>query len=363
MLVDTKEQYEEISVLEKDIIKIKNQKAKGLEDTAILDADIKRLEREIITLKDLKSKGGDCPTCNRQIEDDRLNPIIERLEKDLVKKQDKISKIEVNNNKLTSQHEQSVAEKVEKINVKIKDLKDEIKNIEEVNKEMVKDAKLEYKENIEKANESIKEAKDGHDKMKDSFEKQKEEFQKEYNQKLEELNQEIQSLEKIRDKRQQQLKTIDENEKKLDEVNKKIKDSYNDEKDINVLINTIKEFLAKKIELETTSLNMYFDNASLVLTKFVKSTGELKDCFELAYDGKDYRVLSTGEKIRLFVEISNLVSTMKGIDYPVFVDQCESISKYNSFSTQIIEGIHDKTIKYLKVVGDTGEDDLVHKAS
>jgi hypothetical protein len=95
----------------------------------------------------------------------------------------------------------------------------------------------------------------------------------------------------------------------------------------------------------------------------VKSTGELKDCFELAYDGKDYRVLSTGEKIRLFVEISNLVSTMKGIDYPVFVDQCESISEYNSFSTQIIEGIHDKTIKSLKVVDDTREDDLVHKAS
>lgn len=362
-LVDTKEQYEEISELEKDIIKIKNQKVEGLKDTAILDADIKRLKREIMTLKDLQSKGGDCPTCNRPIEDDSLNPIIERLEEDLVKKQDKISKIHQNNNKLTSEHEQSVAEKVEKINVKIKDLKDEIKNIEEVNKELIKDAKLEYKEKIEKANESIKEAKDGHDKMKDSFEKQKEEFQKEYNQKLEELNQEIQSLERIRDKRQQQLKTIDENEKKLDDVSKKIKDSYNDEKDINVLINTIKEFLAKKIELETTSLNMYFDNASLVLTKFVKSTGELKDCFELAYDGKDYRVLSTGEKIRLFVEISNLVSTMKGIDYPVFVDQCESISEYNSFSTQIIEGIHDKTIKSLKIIDDTKEDDLVHKAS
>lgn len=362
-LTDTKKQYEEISELEKDIIKIKNQEVKGLEDTAILNADIKRLEKEIQTLKDLQSKGGDCPTCNRPIEEDSLNPIINRLEKELQDKQDKVSKIENKNEKLTSEHEKLIAAKVEKINIKIKDIKEEIKDIEEINKEMIKDAKLEYKEKIQKANESIQEAKDGHDKMKDSFEKQKEEFQKEYTQKLEELNEEIQSLEKIKDKRQQQLKTIDENEKKLDEVNKKIKDTYNNEKDINVLINTIKEFLGKKIELETNSINMYFDNASLVLTKFVKSTGELKDCFELAYEGKDYKVLSTGEKIRLFVEISNLVSCMKGIDYPVFIDQCESVTKYNSFSTQIIEGIHDKNIKNLKVINDIEEDNLVHKAS
>jgi len=364
-LTDTKKQYKEISELEKDIIKIKNQEVKGLEDTAILNADIKRLEKEIQTLKDLQSKGGDCPTCNRPIEDDSLNPIINRLEKELQDKQDKAEKIQDKNKKLTSEHEKLIATKVEEINIKVKDIKEEINEIEEVNKEKIKDAKLEYKEKIQKANESIKEAKDGHDKMKDSFEKQKEEFQKEYTQKLEELNEEIQSLEKIKDKRQQQLKTIDENEKKLDEVNKKIKDSYNNEKDTNVLINTIKEFLGKKIDLETDNINMYFDKASLVLTKFVKTTGELKDCFELAYEGKDYRVLSTGEKIRLFVEISNLVSTIKGIDYPVFIDQCESVSKYNSYGEQIIEGIHDKTIHNLKVVNlnEKSDDDLVHKAS
>ena len=38
--------------------------------------------------------------------------------------------------------------------------------------------------------------------------------------------------------------------------------------------------------------------ASIKLFEVVKSTGELKGTFKFAYDGKDYRWLSTSERIK-----------------------------------------------------------------
>jgi hypothetical protein len=40
------------------------------------------------------------------------------------------------------------------------------------------------------------------------------------------------------------------------------------------------------------------------------------------------------------IEISNMVLCILGVDYPVFVDQAESVSEYQSFASQIIEATH-----------------------
>ena len=57
----------------------------------------------------------------------------------------------------------------------------------------------------------------------------------------------------------------------------------------------------------------------------VKSTGEVKDTFKFTYGGRRYDRLSLSEKIRAGMEVSELVKRLTGRNYPVFVDNMESV--------------------------------------
>ena len=79
-------------------------------------------------------------------------------------------------------------------------------------------------------------------------------------------------------------------------------------------------------------------DVEIVLQKIVKSTGELKDTFEIKYKGKNFKILSTSEQIKAGLEIANLVINQTGLCYPVFIDNGESITKYTiENNVQIIE--------------------------
>ena len=57
----------------------------------------------------------------------------------------------------------------------------------------------------------------------------------------------------------------------------------------------------------------------------MKSTGEVKDAFKFTYDGRSYDRLSLSEKIRAGMEVSELLKRLTGRNYPVFVDNMESV--------------------------------------
>ena len=57
----------------------------------------------------------------------------------------------------------------------------------------------------------------------------------------------------------------------------------------------------------------------------VKSTGEVKDVFKFTFDGRRYDRLSLSEKIRAGMELSELMKRLTGRNYPVFVDNMESV--------------------------------------
>jgi hypothetical protein len=73
-----------------------------------------------------------------------------------------------------------------------------------------------------------------------------------------------------------------------------------------------------------------------VLTELVKSTGEVKDCFKFSYDGRDYRCLSLSEKIKAGLEVSGLIKRLSGRNYPVFIDNSESICSIDMPSGQAL---------------------------
>ena len=123
--------------------------------------------------------------------------------------------------------------------------------------------------------------------------------------------------------------------KKLEEIEKSLAENTAKKKDILDLIHAAGEYAAKRAELTLQSLKM--NRASIKLFDVVKSTGEVKNVFRFTYDGKDYRWLSTSEKIKAGLEVSSLLERLTGLVYPKYIDNAECITtKFDPINGQVI---------------------------
>ncbi len=84
-------------------------------------------------------------------------------------------------------------------------------------------------------------------------------------------------------------------------------------------------YVGKRAELTFSQLKM--NMVEIALNEVVKSTGELKDVFKFTYGGRYYNRLSLSEKIRAGLEVSELVKRLTGRNYPVFIDNMESVDE------------------------------------
>ena len=82
-------------------------------------------------------------------------------------------------------------------------------------------------------------------------------------------------------------------------------------------------YVSKRAELTFSQLKM--NRVEISLYDVVKSTGEVKDTFKFTYSGRRYDRLSLSEKIRAGMEVSELMKRLTGRNYPVFVDNMESV--------------------------------------
>lgn len=82
-------------------------------------------------------------------------------------------------------------------------------------------------------------------------------------------------------------------------------------------------YICKRAELTFSQLKM--NKVEISLYDVVKSTGEAKDTFKFTYGGRRYDRLSLSEKIRAGMEVSELMKQLTGRNYPVFVDNMESV--------------------------------------
>ncbi len=82
-------------------------------------------------------------------------------------------------------------------------------------------------------------------------------------------------------------------------------------------------YASKRAEMIFSVLKM--NRVEISLYDVVKSTGEWKDAFKFTYNGRRYDRLSLSEKVRAGMEVSELVKRLTGRNYPVFVDNMESI--------------------------------------
>lgn len=89
------------------------------------------------------------------------------------------------------------------------------------------------------------------------------------------------------------------------------------------LISDVTVYASKRAEMTFSALRM--NRVKISLFDVVKSTGEWKDAFKFTYNGRRYDRLSLSEKVRAGMEVSELVKRLTGRNYPVFVDNMESI--------------------------------------
>ena len=82
-------------------------------------------------------------------------------------------------------------------------------------------------------------------------------------------------------------------------------------------------YSSKQAEMIFSALRL--NRVEISLYDVVKSTGEWKDVFKFNYSGRRYDRLSLSEKVRAGMELSELVKRLTGRNYPVFVDNMESI--------------------------------------
>ena len=82
-------------------------------------------------------------------------------------------------------------------------------------------------------------------------------------------------------------------------------------------------YICKRAELTFSQLKM--NKVEISLYDVVKSTGEAKETFKFTYGGRRYDRLSLSEKIRAGMEVSELMKRLTGRNYPVFVDNMESV--------------------------------------
>ncbi|MCQ4925051.1 hypothetical protein NE686_18260 [Tissierella carlieri] len=139
-----------------------------------------------------------------------------------------------------------------------------------------------------------------------------------------------------------ELKIHEENrEKGLIEKNRILEENVKIQEDINfykIQIEVCKKYTNQKIQMLSQFIQKHLADVTIVLQKIIQNSGELKDCFEIKYMDRNYKTLSRSQKIKVGIEISNLIRNITTYNYPIFVDNAESITKYKMpNNAQLIE--------------------------
>lgn len=118
------------------------------------------------------------------------------------------------------------------------------------------------------------------------------------------------------------------------EIDAKIKEAQEQVTQTNQLIFAAVEYAAKRAEL--TFSNLVTPNVKIVLYKVLKTTGEIKNVFQFTYKDRSYKRLSHSEKLLAGVETAELIKKLTGRNYPMFIDDAESIANIPKPSGQAI---------------------------
>lgn len=313
-LVDVSTMLEERAKVREEIALLNNNKLE-LEDTKKLQNELSELRGQYkalnTQLKEAYKLGDFCHCCNQPIsEDHKVDITMEIVEK--------LSEIE--------EMAKSKTEAITEIEGNNKKKEERFLNKQEIekNKLVQKLSSLDTSE-VEKQNNNAIE----------NFEKSVVIQRNSIKTRMTELETEQRMVDQNNMKRVYLLQQKSTLEANIESENKEIK-KFNDQiKEYNILISAVQSFNSKYIEILTNNIQQHLGKVSIVIQEI--KDGEIKECFKLFYEGREYKLLSNSEEIRVGIEIANLIMNCLNIKCPIFIDNAESISDYCKPLTQIIE--------------------------
>ena len=91
----------------------------------------------------------------------------------------------------------------------------------------------------------------------------------------------------------------------------------------NELLTALSSYIAERVRQRFDHLDL--NRVSISLYEVSKTTGEVRDVFKFNYEDRPYVILSLSEKMKAGLEVSELLKKIAGINYPVFIDNGESV--------------------------------------
>jgi DNA repair exonuclease SbcCD ATPase subunit len=336
-LLSARPAFTDTSVLKSNLQKLDYEKPE-LKDTTALRTKLSTLEndykREKANLKELSIKAGDiCTSCGQTIADEFVTNVAVSID----------------------EFNRTVKEKMDKVVAEGKVIQKQILNIEKTNTET--DTK--FKKDIEDKKVSLKTQ---IDKIETDNKKLDEDFAASVKDEVDRINTKLEALrveqQTVAEHNANVKTTEDTLQKARDQkisVQAEIDNLENDNQLSQDNINVLTEYSRIKTEILANNIAQYLDKVTIKLEKFIVSTGEIKECFEILYNNKDDItcegiLLSTSTKIRKDLEIANFVNVITGLNLPIFIDCAESITHYKKpkcdqvFEAKVVGG-QELTVK------------------
>ncbi|MFF5818485.1 AAA family ATPase [Lysinibacillus capsici] len=102
------------------------------------------------------------------------------------------------------------------------------------------------------------------------------------------------------------------------------------------ILDAIKDFEAKEAELQVKKVQDLFTNLTIKLFEELKTKVEENATFVVQMEGIDYSHLSFSEKTRAGLEVRDVLSMQSGVIAPCFIDNGETITKFQEPNGQLI---------------------------
>ena len=267
----------------------------------ILTNDLNKIsdqyKRENKKLQDVDKEQSVCPSCHQEIKDDEIKQNLKKfIQKEMNRLQGKANELKERAKSLTEDRKkkQEIYDKLNTLDMKL-----------------LQEEKLKIKEKI------------------DILQKEKDEItlnNQEVKIKMQNVND---AKEKLNIFQTDQLKITDQ--LKLLKEQKKI-------------ANKMKIL---SIEKQKEMIKKYLTKVNIEFSKINKTTGEITECCNIQYEGRDYKKLSKSQQARASLEISNVFNNITGINAPIFFDDAESTTDIQEIpNTQLIISL---VVKYNKL--------------
>ncbi|KEI94216.1 ATPase (plasmid) [Clostridium botulinum A2B7 92] len=159
---------------------------------------------------------------------------------------------------------------------------------------------------------------------------------------LAKLESELNQIQQYNNQISTKEKLATENKNKIARLKRKKEDTNNRISSLKLTIDIIKRFISARVKLQSNYIQKHLNKTEIIFEKISKTSGEVKDVFEIHYEDKHLNMLSNSTRIRTSIEIRNMLSIISDLNLPMLIDNAESITHFDRPNCQLFQLIVKK---------------------